>query len=615
MAERRYLVDINLNKNQLINAKLQNAAIAPSGLGSNDEGLFYWNTSDKNLWIWDGTQFVDSTYTHPDHTGHVISDGDGATQIQPNVVSNSMLAQMSSQTIKGRITSGTGNVENLSASDVRAIINVEDGAEVNVETNLNITDTTSTSITIQPTTGDVPSLSGSTVTLDSATTTLAGLMSADDKVKLNSIEENADVTDSTNVNDAGAVMEIDYDQYSILVANTNDTPTTLVIPDNSVVGRLTGNITTLVIDSDLSDVSVNHNTLPTAKSVKEYVDGLVTPTGHYHYSLSQPDGTNPFVYTDNSGALHIDGDIIQEGSTYETHAEQLYTTQDLIYLRDGATTGLGAGEYTGLVATLYDGITNGRLIFDSNGVARVGDQGDEQPLTTRVETPITDGLVAYWEASTSGLNFKALTYADISDLDDWSGSTSINTVGTITTGVWNGSVISPAYGGTGINNGSRTLTINSNSGTLDFTGSSYVLTINDNSSISGVNTGDQTITLSGDVTTGAMTDGTYTATLSNSGVTAGDYNHVVVDAKGRVTSGTTEAYPTKVGFDINGDDTTSSFTITHNLDTTDIVTSIIDTSTGAKVEVEEIITDANTLTVNFNVPPDSGSIYRVVIIG
>ena len=53
---------------------------------------------------------------------------------------------------------------------------------------------------------------------------------------------------------------------------------------------------------------------------------------------------------------------------------------------------------------------------------------------------------------------------------------------------------------------------------------------------SGVNTGDQTITLTGDVT-GSGT-GTFAATLSASGVTAGTYRSVTVDAKGRVTGGT-----------------------------------------------------------------------------
>ena len=40
----------------------------------------------------------------------------------------------------------------------------------------------------------------------------------------------------------------------------------------------------------------------------------------------------------------IEGDIIQNGSTYETHAQQVYTTDDKIIMRDGATAGLLAGD-------------------------------------------------------------------------------------------------------------------------------------------------------------------------------------------------------------------------------------------------------------------------------
>lgn len=59
---------------------------------------------------------------------------------------------------------------------------------------------------------------------------------------------------------------------------------------------------------------------------------------------------------------------------------------------------------------------------------------------------------------------------------------------------------------------------------------------------SGTNTGDQTITLTGDVT-GSGT-GSFATTLANSGVTAGTYNNVTVDAKGRVTSGSNVSYLT-----------------------------------------------------------------------
>jgi hypothetical protein len=56
---------------------------------------------------------------------------------------------------------------------------------------------------------------------------------------------------------------------------------------------------------------------------------------------------------------------------------------------------------------------------------------------------------------------------------------------------------------------------------------------------SGTNTGDQTITLTGDVT-GSGT-GSFAATLSSTGVSAGTFTSVTVDAKGRVTAGSSPA--------------------------------------------------------------------------
>lgn len=53
--------------------------------------------------------------------------------------------------------------------------------------------------------------------------------------------------------------------------------------------------------------------------------------------------------------------------------------------------------------------------------------------------------------------------SDAIDIDaTWPGQLSINTVGTIATGTWNASIISPAYGGTGINNGTNTISLQSN---------------------------------------------------------------------------------------------------------------------------------------------------------
>ena len=59
---------------------------------------------------------------------------------------------------------------------------------------------------------------------------------------------------------------------------------------------------------------------------------------------------------------------------------------------------------------------------------------------------------------------------------------------------------------------------------------------------SGYITGNQTVTLSGDASGSGAT--AITVTLASSGVTAGTYNNVTVDAKGRVTSGSNTSYLT-----------------------------------------------------------------------
>lgn len=56
------------------------------------------------------------------------------------------------------------------------------------------------------------------------------------------------------------------------------------------------------------------------------------------------------------------------------------------------------------------------------------------------------------------------------------GQTSITTLGTITTGVWQGTIISPTYGGTGVNNGSSTLTLGGNLTTSGAFASTFTMT-------------------------------------------------------------------------------------------------------------------------------------------
>jgi hypothetical protein len=69
------------------------------------------------------------------HTGDVT----GATTltIANDVVTNSKLANVATSTIKGRVAAGTGDLEDLTPTQVRTLLNVADGAEVNVNADWN----------------------------------------------------------------------------------------------------------------------------------------------------------------------------------------------------------------------------------------------------------------------------------------------------------------------------------------------------------------------------------------------------------------------------------------------------------------------------------------------
>ena len=113
------------------------------------------------------------------------------------------------------------------------------------------------------------------------------------------------------------------------------------------------------------------------------------------------------------GNLRVIGDIVQDGASYETHAEKVYTTNDYIYMRDEAVAGLAVGAYSGFQVIKYDGTNDGRLVIDSTGTARVGDVGDEQPLLTRDESAdLTNGQSLVWDSA----NAKAITQAIPSDI-------------------------------------------------------------------------------------------------------------------------------------------------------------------------------------------------------
>ena len=146
----------------------------------------------------------------------------------------------------------------------------------------------------------------------------------------------------------------------------------------------------------------------------------------------EPGGETTLRDTEVDGDLTVNGDIIQNGSAYETHAEKVYSKNDLIITRDGAVSGLSTGQYTGIQAKKYDGTNDGQLVFDKDGEARVGDVGDTEPLMTRDELAnMTDGSLLKWD----GTNKKAVCAQSIVVETTWAALKALRDGGTLVKGM------------------------------------------------------------------------------------------------------------------------------------------------------------------------------------
>lgn len=77
----------------------------------------------------DGIASSANNYSHPNHSGDVTSSGDGATTIAADAVTYAKIQNVSGNNVILGNDDGAGSaIQELTAANVRALINVEDGA-------------------------------------------------------------------------------------------------------------------------------------------------------------------------------------------------------------------------------------------------------------------------------------------------------------------------------------------------------------------------------------------------------------------------------------------------------------------------------------------------------
>jgi hypothetical protein len=179
--------------------------------------------------------------------------------------------------------------------------------------------------------------------------------------------------------------------------------------DSSLLQR-DSSINSLILKNENQDISING-----IWTKLDYVDTslnlMATKTSLDSYLKNTTD-TFTGVLTLN-GSLSIFGNIYQDGSSYITHAENVYTTKDFIIMRDGASVALADGSISGIKIMIPDGANNVLFGADNDAILRIGWENDTlEAIATREDTP-TNGYYAYWDdSSTMFKTFNLKGYID-----------------------------------------------------------------------------------------------------------------------------------------------------------------------------------------------------------
>lgn len=227
MANIKYLVDLDLSKNQLLNATVQNLATAPT---SPQEGQIYYDTGDDTVYVWTGSSWLDLgnqgvggtdlSYTAGTANGVVTSNNGTDATIPLADGTNAGLMTAAEKTNLGN-QSGTNSGDN-------AVNSLYSSLETNVDTDLSTTHNASTV--------SINSSDGNNATLNAATTSLAGAMTGADKTKLDGIEAGAEVNVAETVTSIGIAANI----ITYTDENGNDTAIDLsTYLDDTNLARLT----------------------------------------------------------------------------------------------------------------------------------------------------------------------------------------------------------------------------------------------------------------------------------------------------------------------------------------------------------------------------------------
>ena len=646
MAKITQLVHLDLNQNELQNAKIQNLSAHPTS-PSPVPGQIYFNTTDDKAYIWDGTNWMnavsqdttvtysiqdgelsENNFTNADHsklnaieasadvtdTTNVTAAGalmdsevtnlafvkalakgisDGNVLTANEDVADDDFLRINGTEVEGRtaaqVVSDLGLEAGATADQTNAeiVAAVEAGTDSNTFTDADHTklDGIEASATTDQTDAEIRAA------VEAATD--SNVFTDADHSKLNALEASADVTDTANVKTALAGP---FSNNEVTIGDSNDAVT--IGMDLTVTGDLIVSGTTTTVNSTVVSIADPIFELGTSSSDDNLDRGL-------KMKYNSSGAKFAFMgFDDSTGKFTMIPDATDTSSVFSGTAGTLVMTTFEGALSGNATTATGLAG-TGNIASTGDVVWE----VDFNG------------LDVTAAATIQEGVI-----DTAELRNDAVTADKLANSINSAIAANTAKVTNVTTNL------------SSTTNASQ-LTINSSdgdnvviaqaSGTI-----AGVMTTAHHDKLDGIESGATADQTKSDIeglaiqTVGTVTSGSWTATdvgvahggtgasnastaRTNLGVAyasdedalAGSSNTVVL------TPGNLAARSYKAAI---GDGSDTSITVTHSLGTKDVIVQMYDTSSYETVYAQVVRTSDNVVTASFNSAPATGDITILI---
>jgi len=577
---RKFLTPIDLSKNELQNARIQNLASAPS---SPVVGQIYYDTSLNGLYIYNGTAWAlaggisagtlsarplasavaaGSFYYTTDT--HVIYYSDASTWQQVGIGTNTTDTlynkTLSSPTILGPMyvqsgggAGGTNNTITANNSTGVLTINSGYGVEIDATGNINFGPSGTATVNSDVITTNTASQTLTNKTLGSGTSLTANLNANSNKItNLATPTASTDAANKSYVDSVAQGLSIlsSAEYFSAgTIAGTYAAGSAGVDGGTGVGATITYSATgATTIDSGPDNLNVG--------------DRIVVAGGTA--ALSGANSIANGLYTVTTAGTSGVATVLTRSTDYDNHLNGQVVSGTFVYIALGATYG-----GTGWVQKLQGTATN-----VGDGI-KVG--------TDPIQWAQFSGVGTYTASNGVTLSGNNFTFTPLS-------------TGGLTTGASGASVLLPTNSGLGTTSSGLAVGagtgITVSGGTVSLTNTS--LTVNGSTVALG---GSTTITAN---TTNALTLGT--------GLTGTSFNGSAAVTAAIDTSVVVRKYSTTLAT------SATSYTVTHNLGTLDVQVTLYDASTGVEYFADVTHATTNTITVAFSTAPSANQI-RVVVFG